>query len=305
MNCSRCGKATLQRDAQFCMHCGGPLQPQSAHVHASEPTSPSFSASLPSSRKATMTAIAAGIIVLALASFGVFRYLNAGVTKATGTAAGGPSAVKATGDPNAAPSVLRAQGKPDPGLNMLTNTGQRPPDTPPPPKDIVDWLAHLKRTELRRQDMGKRMSGEVSNLIPRLMAGNLQAQMSEDPDAELQKAQVSVQNMIETMRHEWQILQQDFQSRQPPQACLELANNYWQVLFEYPKASLALLDAIAKSDLAAAKSVKGDIPKLSQRIDASNAQLTLICRKYGIAQDFRIEQERGLGAMDSMLGIGM
>ena len=296
MNCPKCGKSN-EGTASFCMHCGAAITPQPIETpkQAAEktlhavPQRPMMRNQEPSkSSKWVAISLGIAVLVLALLAFGIF---GLGLLRTKANTPQVPNVLNTTGAPNSGPSVVAVQGNPSVGPNITNTTGQPTPSVQPP-QDIVDWLAHLKRIELKRKQMGQKMQGDLTVMAATAQASDLM-DMIKDPDTAEpgQKSAEMASQKVTEIQAAWTQLLNEYQSVKPPAACQTLANNYERVLVDYSALSLEILNAIAQKDVNKALGVRKQEPLVRQDITQANSALNQVCTQNNINRDFEIEQE--------------
>lgn len=157
MRCTHCG-ATVPENARFCAGCGRPLS-SSAVSPAQTSPAPASGAS-----KAKWWAIGVGVLVLMAIAF--FVGMQSGlITQANVQKPEGPSVLEAQAPKVTGPSVLEAQPPKVESPSVLETEAP-----PPPPKRVVDWLEHLRKTEERRQRQERNVAPVMSMLVQAMVA---------------------------------------------------------------------------------------------------------------------------------------
>lgn len=304
MNCPKCGKSN-EGSASFCMHCGAAITPQPIETpkQAAEktlhavPQRPMMRNQEPSkSSKWVAISLGIAVLVLALLAFGIF---GLGLLRTKANTPQVPNVLNTTGAPNSGPSVVAVQGNPSVGPNITNTTGQPTPSVQPP-QDIVDWLAHLKRIEKKRSEMGNRQEGELRTMASDLTKRYLELYLNFDT-ADLEKFQQQFQDDVDAKKNqlqsEWAAILVEFQQYPPPATCRELGTSYENLIIDYPLSFISFMnkikEGIAKGNSQKPTELKVNATDIRKIVNTCNSQLQALCTKYNINRDFEIEQEGG------------
>ncbi len=281
--CVKC-RAPLPDGAKFCMNCG------TAGVQSGLQTTNS---------KRTIVVVASSILGLAVLAFG----LNAAGVIRIGGKAGG-DALKAQGQLGG--PVLQVQGKAGGDMTQVINEHKTMP------KDIYDWLEHLRKTEFKADQLTARQVSDFS--ITKILTGT---GMSEDTmkqllwgdpgEAELKPPTEDIAKKAAQAQREWEELRTFFNSYPPPAECVPIRNSYDQGLKETGAMLFEILDAIAKvfenpsEAHRLVSEMKGDSAK---RVDSNrkdtDQKVADICNKYDTKKWFDIPADIGGGMLGSM-----
>jgi hypothetical protein len=157
MKCTNCG-ATIPEHARFCAGCGRALNSASTAL-ASGPTPQTQGAS-----KAKWWAIGVGVLLLMAVAF-VVGMRSGLITRANVQKPEAPSVLEAQAPKVDAPSVLEAQPPKVDAPSVLETEAPKPP-----PKHVMDWLEHLRKTEERRQRIERNIAPVMSMLVQATLA---------------------------------------------------------------------------------------------------------------------------------------
>ncbi|MCS7209462.1 MAG: hypothetical protein NZ874_07815 [Fimbriimonadales bacterium] len=200
-----------------------------------------------------------------------------------------PSVLEAQPPKVEAPSVVQAQ-TPKVEAPSVVET-----DTPkPPPKHIVDWLEHLRKTEERRRQMERNIAPVMSMLVQAMVARA--AAMSGVAQGDLDKAEVDYEREREKLRQsyqqrqrEWAQLLQFFQSVPPPPECRTLADAYYAGLSQYITTITQIEKSLVENDLSTLTGLLGSAQSdLDARFARADEELSRVCEQYGIRKHFAI-----------------
>jgi hypothetical protein len=183
------------------------------------------------------------------------------------------------------------------------------------PADVRAWLEHLERIERQRVAISQRQLGammvELATAQGAGAAEALRALANPDPDApESAPPAERFGGRIETLKAEWRLLVEEFNSLPPPRECAPVRNDYDQALRETGAMMLDVLDAIemASTDPAGAvqklTAMKGTS---ARRIDAAaesaDRGVSEICERYGVRKWFTITGDVGGGLLGRLGGL--
>jgi len=282
MKCTYCG-AVAPENANFCMGCGRPLNPATPQrtVAPSAPPAPNRS-------KAKWLGIGVGLLLLMALAF-VVGTQSGLLTQARVNKPEGPSVLEAQPPKVEGPSVLEAQPPKVEGPSVVAAEAPKPP-----PKHIVDWLEHLRRTEERRQRMERNVAPVMSMLVQSMVARA--AAMSGIAQGDLEKAEADYEREREKLRQgyqqrqrEWAELLQYFKSVPPPPECQTLADAYYAGLSQYITSISQIEQSLIENDLSGLMGMLGSVQSnLDARFARADEELTRVCEQYGIRKYFAI-----------------
>lgn len=211
MNCPRCQKPVAP-GAAFCASCGLPLTGPNAVGVAN-----AFADD--AKRKRTVIAVVSAIALLC-AIFGGLAM--SGVLGLGGKSS--PSSLQATGvKPKA---TMAVQGTPAPSVTEVTATA--PPEMP---KEIRDWLEHLRRCEELKRELTLDMGSEMKSLVTQLGVGITSVEGVKemtDPDSDISHGPHAnvVGDMTRRMKLRWTDLSDQFRKYAPPPECKGIADSF-------------------------------------------------------------------------------
>ncbi len=223
---------------------------------------------------------------------------NGQVLKASGNIVSGPLTEQSGRVQPVAP-VAQAEGVPEQG----------------PPADVVDYLAFLKEIERQRVALRGRHTGEVLRLSTTMTAGNLTAEMSENPEQGHKKTYDEFQATMQRVNTEWQALNAQFLQRQPPASCASLRDKYYDMLGKSAASISKVMSAVSQAlgpngdpqralqtlsgmDGSGPGSASHDITLACQGADEA---LAAVCDKYRLHKDFDIKDDNGGGLSGGLL----
>jgi hypothetical protein len=280
MKCTNCG-ATIPEHARFCAGCGRALTGAAA-APASAPTSQTHSAS-----KAKWWAIGVGVLLLMAIAF-VVGTQSGLITRANVQAPEAPSVLEAQAPKVDAPSVLEAQPPKVDAPSVLETEAPKPP-----PKHVVDWLEHLRKTEERRRRLERAYAPAFSMLFQALAmrASPMKSAAEDDLDRaeeELERQREKLRDGYQQRQQEWAQLLQYFRSVPPPPECQTLADAYFAALSEYVNIILQIEKNFIENDLGVIPLLGSVQSDLNARFARADEELTRVCEQYGIRKDFSI-----------------
>ncbi|MFS8777575.1 hypothetical protein, partial [Synechococcus sp. W70.1] len=164
----------------------------------------------------------------------------------------------------------------------------------PPPKHVVDWLEHLRKTEEQRRRMERNVAPVMSMLVQAMVARA--AALSGVAQGDFDKAEADYEREREKLRQgyqqrqrEWAELIRYFKSVPPPPECQTLADAYFAGLSEYVTSISQIEKSLIENDLSGLTSMLGSVQsELDARFARADAELTRVCEQYGIRKYFAI-----------------
>lgn len=286
MKCLRCN-GEIPGQAQFCMQCGAPVttgRPNSTVMMASRP----FDASGGSrTNKKLIAGIAAALVLAAVGIFFAVRAARSSVTEKRGnTLATAP--------------LTDAGGKLKP-TSPLPQMVSRPVPGTPEPTDVIEYLKFLKEIERERITLANRHKARVLPMMNVLQAGNLTAEMGDNPDQQHQKDYESIQRSIAEITQDWQILARKFAAHPAPQSCAALKDAYYNMLGKVAGSIIQVFTAFGQAMSgnrdAALSTLTTLLGSASSEIraacDAADSALASVCNQYKLHKDFDIKDDPG------------
>ncbi|MCS6919805.1 MAG: zinc-ribbon domain-containing protein, partial [Fimbriimonadales bacterium] len=242
MKCTYCG-AALPENANFCMGCGRPQNPTAAR--------PAMAASTPASggsSKAKWLGLGVGLLLLVALAF-VVGTQSGLFTQAQVRKPEAPSVLEAQPPKVEAPSVLEAQPPKVEGPSVAQAEAPKPP-----PKHVVDWLEHLRRTEERRQRMERNVAPAMSMLVQATVAraaamGGIAQGDFDKAEADYEREREKLRQGYQQRQREWAELLQYFKSVPPPPECQTLADAYFAGLSQYITTITQIEKSLIENDI--------------------------------------------------------
>ncbi len=291
MKCGRCS-AEIPAQSQFCLRCGTPVRGT-----APNPTGPVMpSAALPVAPKSkTNGPIIAVVTLLVLAVLGLGAML---LVQKSGKSEDGKLVTAPANAGNG--GLVQKPAEASPGATVLAPAEAKPPvvvqqpdTTQPFPADIDDYLKHVKETERRKIVL---ISKELGNALQnKAKADSLHASIDGDT---YNKDNKEITKGYADTSAEWNDLTVFFNSKTPPQPCIELRDKYLSQLgkIESMFANVRVLfNKGMNGDGSVLPELTANMTKWSQDADEANRiaddALASICDKYRLRKDFTIQGE--------------
>ncbi|MFN4033674.1 MAG: zinc ribbon domain-containing protein [Fimbriimonadales bacterium] len=294
MKCTYCG-AVLSEPSNFCAKCGRALNPASAH-----------SASSGGRNRSAAKWLGLGVGLLLLMALAFMVGARSGLfTQAQVKKPDAPSVLEAQPPQIEAPSVLEAQ---PPKIDAPSVVEADAPK--PPPKHVVDWLEHLRRTEERRQRMERNVAPVMSMLVQATVAraaamGGIAQGDFDKAEADYEREREKLRQGYQQRQREWAELLQYFQSVPPPPECRTLADTYYTGLGEYITTITQIEQSLIENDIGSLTGMLGSVQSdLDARFARADEELTRVCEQYGIRKYFSIGA-RGTELIRSLGGGGL
>jgi len=166
----------------------------------------------------------------------------------------------------------------------------QPDNTQAFPADIDDYLKFLKRIEARKQALIRSQTGDL--LLMMTQAKALSATIEEKDYNDTFK---SMNGNVQKNSQDWNALNQEFNNRQPPPACVDLRNKYLDQLGKIQSSIFAVSDALAhvqsnpQDALHVLTGMQGQASaNIDASIEAADSALADVCDKYRLKKDFDI-----------------
>ena len=281
MKCNYCG-AAIPENARFCAGCGRALSGATMSVPNTAAPTPTRANS-----KAKWWAIGVGVLLLMAIAF-VVGTQSGLITRANVQKPEAPSVLEAQAPKVDAPSVLEAQPPKVDAPSVLETEAPKPP-----PKHVVDWLEHLRKTEERRRRL-ERAYAPVFSMLFQALAMHA-APMKSAAEGDLDRAEEELERQREKLRdgyqqrqQEWAQLLQYFRSVPPPPECQTLADAYFAALSQYVNTILQIEKSFIENDLGVIPLLGSGQSDLNARFARADEELTRVCEQYGIRKDFSI-----------------
>lgn len=211
--------------------------------------------------------------------------------------------------PGKTPNVV-LQKNDDTGPPVLEKTAEKQEPLAMPP-DVLEWLRHLEQTEKAKNDLTLRQVADMkvfqqmfSALGPAMGELDPYDQTGEEGQAPSTVAKGKFDNLVP----QWQELVQFFASKQPPEECRPLADDYYRALNEIPGMIgdiNGVLNQVSQDPSAALESLSSMKRKSYEGIDKylaqSDERLDAICTKYSTRKWFNIRSDvAGTGMLGKM-----
>jgi hypothetical protein len=189
------------------------------------------------------------------------------------------------------------------------------------PKDVYDWLDHLRQTEDKKNELTKEQTSQLMIEMTKLNGlggayGMLDDKDNLDPD-KMQDPKQRLGEKLGDLREPWRDLIKYFESVPPPAECQDLAHTYDQALDEVSGEIGDLGDALGGDSGSDPQDMITKLQKLQGQstgtidkyFSVSDDMVTSICNKYNTNKWFKIEADQsstlnsGLGGLGGMSGI--
>lgn len=273
MKCTKCG-TEIPPGSRFCSGCGSPISSEVSGV-------------VPASHKKSGTLAAiVGLAIVVIAAVLIAWYM-----KGQRVADVGP--VDAPGQPG----VLSGPNAPtnrQPGVLQTPKVEVKQPEKKEVPKEVVEYLEHLKKVEEYRQQVyGKELAAvmaSASDSIVKALPFDWDEEEPKKPTDEL--AQKSMD-----FTREWQQVSAYFLQVQAPPECAQLSQKYYDSLGTFIKFMGRFQDAVSKSDVPALKNIKADAGEVDKKLSDADGELGKVCNKFGIEKNFSIKGDSGQSPM--------
>ena len=272
MKCNYCG-AAIPENARFCAGCGRALSGATMSVPNTAAPTPTRANS-----KAKWWAIGVGVLLLMAIAF-VVGTQSGLITRANLQKPDAPSVLEAQPPKVDAPSVLETEAP------------------KPPPKHVVNWLEHLRRTEERRRRMERNVAPVMGMLVQAMVAratalGGVAQGDLDKAEADYEREREKLRQSYQQRQQEWAQLLQYFRSVPPPPECQTLADAYFAGLSEYITSISQIEKSLIENDLGALTGMLGSVQSgLDARFARADEELTRVCEQYGIRKDFAIGKQ--------------
>jgi hypothetical protein len=295
MKCARCF-AEVPAKSPVCLRCHTPVL-VSPNSRTLPPNSQPFGPTRADNRPLWIITI-----LLCLAVVGMILSFALGrMTQKPAQDGNGPL-VQAPGQANPG-GLVQAPGDVRPTAPIQAPQGVQP--TQPPvapagnanPAEIDDYLKFLKEVEARKQRLiSKQMADELMMLN---QAKGLSATIDENDYNNTFKN--TNENMTRNAQ-EWDQLSTFFNSRQPPAACVDLRNKYFDHLGKIQAAIFevnSLMSQVQSNPSEALHKLTAMQGKTSIEVDsaiqAADDALYDVCKKYNLRKEFEIKGDSGSG----------
>lgn len=295
--CPKC-HAQLNYEAPFCVYCGTVLQPNNAK------------------RVPNWVPLLAGLLILGILAFtvrslGGFRLSGKANNENPLSIAGKlPSPLLATpkemeqpktvlGESSAESPKLGIAGKrDDTGLALESS---RMPD------DLRNWLRHLKRVDMKREEMNRKLAGELFEKALSIRPGTFTDIDELEADAERRKniASQEISNLVPEFRE----LIREFHKLAPPTEAQPIAQEYDRALIAMMEMTQEIMNALEKQDLSTLMGMlNSSYSRIDERVKNTNERVDQLCKKYNEPNVYQLFVETpspgGTYYQDILKGLG-
>lgn len=169
--------------------------------------------------------------------------------------------------------------------------------TPPAKEEVtlnqqtVNWLLYFKGVEQRRYQMQTSHLAQLDDVGKRLdkirktIRNGYDWKMKQAIDTEIS----NIENVFNNQEQDWVKLATEFYNSNPPRECLELAKNYYALLF-YCHGYIQNVNNAYKRDDTSISDVPTNSEKVNLCIDACNACLESLRKDYTLLEDFKVKK---------------
>lgn len=184
------------------------------------------------------------------------------------------------------------------------------------PKDVLDWLEHLRRTDDRKREVVDRQVGELKAMIASMSLGGVTVDALADPDADLrterqQSLESNTGHFASDIR-DLSRIREDFMRFPAPAECVPIQASYAQALRETEAMyadMIPIFEKITSADPTQLQSLSGEIhalqndsvPRIDELRGQTDHQVGQICTKYSTRRWFSIARDIG-GGLGGLLG---
>jgi hypothetical protein len=191
-----------------------------------------------------------------------------------------------------APSVLEAQPPKVDAPSVLETEAPKPP-----PKHVVDWLEHLRRTEERRRRLESNIAPVMSMLVQATLAraaalGGVAQGDLEKAEADYEREREKLRQSYQQRQREWAQLLEYFRSVPPPPECQTLADAYYAGLSAYITKISQIEKSLIENDVGGLTGMLGSAQsELDALFARADEELTRVCEQCGIRKYFAISAQ--------------
>ena len=205
-----------------------------------------------------------------------------------------PPLIGATPPTLASPSVIAGAKTPLPNGSPVVGAQGKPGVSAP--AEVLDYLAFLGKIEAERTTLKNNLNGALT------MLGAAKGMEGATEPSDQQGAKSQLNSGYTDYTAQWQTLVSQFQSRQPPPECEDLANDYDRLLTDYASYISQIQVAMQNKDLNTLMSLQGSaVGQINTDATTADGALANICQKYSIQKPFNITPDSG-GSGTSLLG---
>jgi hypothetical protein len=155
------------------------------------------------------------------------------------------------------------------------------------PEDILAWLRHLKRVDLKRESMNTQVANELFSLIGQVQPGAFsdEGALRADAHRRVGVADSAVSNVDGLFKE----LINEFQSLPPPPECRPIAEHYSRVLLETRKMIGEILESLHSSDIGRLFGIMGtSYSRVDSNGKNANVLIEALCKKYNTVNEFAV-----------------
>lgn len=271
VKCSKCG-TEIPAGARFCSGCGSQASSE-VYTTGQQPVANKKTGAL-----AAIVGLCVVVIAAALLAFFLRgpRVADLGPTAAPGQ-----------------PGVLHGPSTPgnrQPGVLQAPKIEAKQPEKKEVPKEVVEYLAHLEKTEeMRQQVYAKELQSVMASASESIMK-SLPFDWDEDNP---KKPTDDLASKSMDFTREWQQVSAYFLQLPAPADCGQLAEKYYESLSTFVKFMGRFQDAVSKNDVPALNAIKSDAGELDNKFSAADAELGGVCKKFGLEKTFSIRGDSG------------
>ncbi|HWP31210.1 MAG TPA: hypothetical protein VNK96_05755 [Fimbriimonadales bacterium] len=184
---------------------------------------------------------------------------------------------------------------------MLALEGSRMPD------DLRNWLRHLKRVDMKREEMNRKLAGELVEKALSIKPGTFTDIEELEADAERRKNTASQE--ISSLVPEFRELIREFHKLPPPTEAQPIAQEYDRALLAMMEMTQEIMNALAKEDLSALMSMlNSSYSRIDERVKFTNERVDQLCKKYNEPNVYKLYVETpssgGTYYQDILKGLG-
>ena len=310
MKCARC-LTEMPNQAQFCMKCGTPVVVRQTSVISPVHTGPLRSTLplAPPKKSNPLLWIAAILLILGIGAAAAVAYMKFRnpTNRPDGTGAMG-RLTDLNGRAGDMGGLLDKSGRVgDPG--PLINKGGQVSTPPSDPTDVIDWLKHLRETERARLTLTRQQMALILNLSSTLPAGNMTAEMGENPEAAHKEKYNKMQADFAAWATDWENLTRKFLAypKPVPASCVALRDKYLQAISKTSASISKVGNSFATAmggnpseALDALTKMQGD-QGIEQACELADVEFAAVCDKFHLHKDFDIRAE---GGASNPFGVG-
>lgn len=213
------------------------------------------------------------------------------------------------------PSVLVKPQKPAPPV-LAAKADPGPPVLPADnamPKDVLDWLEHLRKTEQKRNALTTGFSSQVPQLMASAMKGGLTDRQYVNGDVESASFE-PIAKQLDALADQQATVKAFLDSKVVPAECAAINSEYQQTLVEserYVRALAASFRSVftdpGKSTATVTDATENEERLIDESTRRADSLIQAVCDKYKTRKWFSLEADvlGGLGSMVKQLRGGL